>query len=99
MEFNVHKFSVINLGRENQQNMYTLRNVPIREVYTEKDLWVVVSSDVRPRKQYAETKNRAKRVLRFIAMIVRNRNAKVILEFYLIIIRPHPGYAAQLCLE
>ena len=95
MEFNIDKCSVINLGRENQHNRYTLRNVLLKKSKTERDLGVVVSTDLRPRQHCVAARNRANRVLGFIARSVKSRSTKVILKLYLALVRPHLDYAAQ----
>ena len=44
----------------------------------ERDLGVQVSSDLRPRKQYIEARNRANRLLGFIVRSIKRRSGKVI---------------------
>ena len=62
----------------------------------ERDLGVQVSSDLRPRKQCIEARNRANRLLGFIAISIKSRSAEVILKLYLALVRPHLDYAVQL---
>ncbi len=55
----------------------------------------LISSDLRPRNQCIQAKNRANRVLGFITRSVSNRSADVILKLYLALVRPHLDYAVQ----
>ena len=59
------------------------------------DLDVQVSSDLRPRKQCIEARNRANRLLGFIARSIKSRSAEVILKLYLALVRPYLHYAVQ----
>lgn len=43
MEFNICKWNVISIGRENYHNVYTLHAVPLKKSDREKDLGVVGS--------------------------------------------------------
>ena len=61
----------------------------------ERDLGVQVSSDLRPRKQCIEARNRANRLLGFITRSIKSRSAEVILKLYLALVRPHLDYAVQ----
>ena len=56
---------------------------------------VWVSSDLRPRKQCLETRNRANMVLGFIARSIKSRSGEVILNLYLALVRSHLDYAIQ----
>ena len=95
MEFNIDKCSVMNVGRKNPGNRYTISNVSLKRSEGEKDLGVRVSPDLRPRKQCIEARNRANRVLGFITRSVKSRSAEVILKLYLALVRPHLDYAVQ----
>ena len=60
-----------------------------------RDLGVQVSSDLRPRKQYTEARNRANRVLGFIGRSIKSRSAEVIWKLYLALVRSHLDYVVQ----
>ena len=95
MEFNVGKCSVMSVGRSNPLHNYSLNNSPLARSRCERDLGVLVSSDLRPRAQCVQARNRANRVLGFISRSVSNRSADVILKLYLALVRPHLDYAVQ----
>ncbi len=95
MEFNVGKCSILSVGRNNPFHNYSLNAIPIDRSNCERDLGVLVSSDIRPRNQCIPAKNRANRVLGFITRSVSNRSADIILKLYLTLVRPHLSYAVQ----
>ncbi len=55
----------------------------------------VLSSDLRPRAQCIQARNRANRALGFISRSVSNRSAEVFLKLYLALARPHLDYTVQ----
>ncbi len=80
MEFNIGKCNTLSVGRNNPLHNYSLNAIPIDRSSCERDLGVLVSSDLRPRNQCIQAKNRANRVLGFITRSVSNRSADVILK-------------------
>ena len=95
MEFNVGKCSILSVGRNNPSHNYHLNNTPISRSGCERDLGFLVSSDLHPRAQCTQARNRANRVLGFISRSVSNRSAEVFLKLYLALVRPHLDYAVQ----
>ncbi len=96
MEFKIRKCSILSVGRNNPlHNNYSLNATPTERSRCERDLGVLVGSDLRPRNQRIQAKNRANRVLGFISRSVSNRSADVILKLYLALVRPHFDYAVQ----
>ncbi|KAG7166732.1 RNA-directed DNA polymerase from mobile element jockey-like 30 [Homarus americanus] len=85
MKFNTSKCSVLNIGRTNTYNVYSLNNINLEKSTCERDRGVLVSPDLRPRKQ----------VLGFISRSVSNKSAEVLLQLYLSLVRPHLDYAVQ----
>ena len=61
MEFNIDKWRVMNVGRENPHK-YNIIKVTLNKSECERDLGIQVSSDLRPRKQCIEVGNRANSV-------------------------------------
>ena len=72
--------STLHIHRHNTENRYILDRVDISKLNSEKDLGELVSQDLRPREQCISARNRANRVLGFIAGSVSNRSAVVILR-------------------
>ena len=95
MKFNIDKCSVLSIGRNNPLNSYKLNGRILGRTDCERDLGILVSSDLRPRKQCLNAKNKANRILGFIRRSVSNKSAEVILKLYLALVRPHLDYAVQ----
>ena len=95
MNFNTSKCSILHVGRNNAASDYTLNGVRLSKLDSAKDLGVIVSHDLRPREQCISARNRANRVLGFIARSITNKTAEVILKLYLALVRPHLDYAVQ----
>ena len=95
MQFNVDKCSIMSVGRSNGPVDYKINDNNLGRSYSERDLGVQVSSNLRPREQCNAARNRANRILGFISRCVTNRSSEVILRLYLALVRPHLDYAAQ----
>ena len=95
MEFNVDKCKVLRMGETDDRNRYTLNNLEIGRSLCEKDLGVLVNSDLKPRENCIAVRNKAKRILGFTSRSVSNRTKDVILKLYLALVRPHLDYAVQ----
>ena len=95
MQFNINKCKVLSVGRDNPRSKYTLNHEEVVRSEYEKDLGVIVNSDLRLRKQCLEARNKANRVLGFIFRSVKSRRSDVILKLYLALVRPHLDYAVQ----
>ena len=80
IKFNTSKCSVLNIGRTNTVNVYSLNNINLEKSTCERDLGVLVSPDLRPRKQCVNVRNKANRVLGFISRSVSNKRAEVLLR-------------------
>ena len=95
MDFNTSKCSVLHIDKHNTESRYTLNGAVLRKLYSERDLGVLVSQDLRPREQCISASNKANRILGFIKRTVTNRTPEVILKLYLALVRPHLDYAVQ----
>ena len=95
MNFNTSKCSILHIGRNNDAFGYTLDGVRLGKLDSVRDLGVIVSQDLRPREQCISARNKANRILGFIARSVTNKTAEVILKLYLALVRPHLDYAVQ----
>ena len=82
MSFNTEKFKVLRLGRPNLDEKYKLDNTELDNSECEKDLGVLVSSDLKPSNHCINARNKANRILGFISRSVNNRTAEVFLKLY-----------------
>ena len=98
MEFNHDNYRVMIVGRENPHNRYNISNMTLNRSECETDLSVQVNSDLRPNRQCSiEARNRANRLLGFIARSVKSISAEVILKLYLALVRSHLDCVVQFC--
>ena len=95
MSFNSEKCKVLRLGRPNLDEKCKLNNTDLDNSECEKDLGVLVSSDLKPSNHCINARNKANRILGFISRSVSNRTAEVFLKLYLSLVRPHLDYAVQ----
>lgn len=95
MEFNQNKSKVLHAGARNPGNKYTLGLYTLSSTDRERDLGILVSSDLTPRLQCIESKNKANIILGFINRTVTNKCQEVILRLYLALVRPHLDYSVQ----
>ena len=63
MQFNVNKCSIMSVGKGNRPVDYSLVDTTLERSYSERDLGVQVSSDLRPREQCIIARNRANKIL------------------------------------
>ena len=95
MEFNLDKCKVMHIGRNNLQYQYNLNGGWVKSVDEEKDLGVIVSSDLKASKQCMKAKNRANSLLGMINRGVSYKSPEVVSKLYLSYVRPHLEYCVQ----
>ena len=92
MFFNVDKCKVLHIGNRNVQASYTMNGKQLAKVEQEKDLGVVISSDLKPSKQCSEVVKTANKL---IGRSFEFRTEEIILNLYNAIVRPHLEYCVQ----
>ena len=95
MFFNVDKCKVLHIGNRNVQANYTMNGKQLAKVEQEKDLGVVISSDLKPSKQCSEVVKTANKLIGFIGRSFEFRTEEIILNLYNALVRPHLGYCVQ----
>ena len=88
MTFNVDKCKVMHFGRNNQKYQYLMNGQPLQTSDCEKDIGVLISSDLKPSLQCATAAKKANMTLGRMARAVSYRDKKVWLRLYQIYIRP-----------
>ena len=91
MFFNVDKCKVLHIGNRNVQANYTMNGKQLAKVEQEKDLGVVISSDLKPSKQCSEVVKTANKLIGFIGRSFEFRTEEIILNLYNALVRPHSG--------
>ena len=95
MSFNAGKCKVLHFGSKNGRYDYTMAGSILSNVTSEKDLGVVISSDLKPSGQCAAAAARANRVLGLIKRNFSNFSKDIVLNLYKQLVRPHLDYAVQ----
>ena len=95
MSFNVDKCKVLHIGNKNTKAKYTMNGTQLKAVDKEKDLGVIISSDLKPSLQCAEAIKRANKIVGFIGRSFEFKSEKNILTLYNSLVRPHLEYCVQ----
>ena len=95
MSNNVSKCKVIHFGSSNFKFNYCMNNTNLDCVDDEKDLGVVVYSNLKPSKQCALAASRANRMFGLIRRNFCFLGREVVLNLYKQLVRPHLEYAIQ----
>ena len=85
----------MHIEHANRNADYLLLNHDIVTIYLEKDLGVLISSDLKFSKQCIQVENKAQRLLGYIRRQFRYRNKEIVLSLYNSLVRPHLEYAVQ----
>ena len=95
MPFNNSKCKVMHVGYRNPRSQYSLQGTVLESTETEKDLGVVISSDLKFSKQCIEAEKKAQRLLGYVKRQFRYRNREIVLTLFNSLIRPLLEYAVQ----
>ena len=95
MPFNTTKCTVMHLGCHNTHHAYTMDGSPITQVDLQRDLGVLISSDLKWDHQVDECYKRANKVLGMISRNFVYKSRDIILPLYKALVRPHLEYAVQ----
>jgi len=93
MSYNVSKCQVMHFGGRNPCFSYDLEGVWLSESSVERDLGVLVSTDLKCGAQCLAARNRANGVLGYINRLVGYKSREVIVKVYAAFVMPHLEYA------
>ena len=88
MSFNVDKCSVMHIGH-NMKNNYNMSNQQLPTTDQQRDLGIIITTDLKWQNQTEKSCKAANRVLRFIARNFRYKNKELILPLYKSLVRQH----------
>ena len=96
MKFNEKKCTVVHFGgKKNKEHVYYMNNIPLNKSTLEKDLGILVSSDLKPSAQCVNAIKNARIALRNIETSFLYRDHKVFVKIYKQYVRCHLEYASQ----
>ena len=96
MSFHPDKCKVLHIGHNNQKYKYYIKDAEISKVKEEKDLGVIISEDLKPKKQIANIVKKANRLLGMISRTLTCKNTRNIMNLYKTLVRPILDYAAAI---
>ena len=95
LNFNGDKCKVMHVGQNNIKYSYKLQEKNLLKVTEEKDLGVIVRSDLKCSTQCCVASRKANTILGFIARNFDCKAPEVITRLYTSLVRPHLEYAVQ----
>jgi len=95
MLFNIDKCKVMHLGLNNVKAKYEINGKYLEEVIEERDLGVIIQSELKCSKQCLKAVSTANKVLGMIKKTFSIRDKEVILQLYKSLVRPHLEYSGM----
>ena len=95
MSFNVDKCPVMHIGHNNMQSNHNMSKQQLPTTDQQRDLGIIITKDLKWRKQTEKSYKTSNRVLGFIARNFRYKNKELILSLYKSLVRPHLEHAVQ----
>ena len=95
MQFNESKRKVLHIGSNNPKFNYSMNGVWLENSDVEKDLGIFVDSKLKFSNQCLASRNKANRMLGFIARNVAHKSKEVVRILYNAYVRPHLEYCVQ----
>ncbi len=95
MVFNVGKCKVMHMGHHNPASNYTMNGQTLEETKEERDIGVVVSSNMKPTAQRLRAAKTAQTVLGQLSRAFHYRDRHLFMRLYKQYVRPHLEFSTQ----
>ena len=95
MSFNVDKCKVMHFGRRNSKAVYCINDTQLHDVQVERDLGVLVQSDMKVSQQCSNVVKICNKILGLIYRSFTLKSKDAILSLYKALVRPCLEYCAQ----
>lgn len=95
LSFNTSKCKVMHIGHNNRRNAYQLDGVTLEKSNEEKDLGIIISSDLKSTKHVAKITAKANSRLGIIKRNFSVLNKEILLPLYLSLVRPILDFGVQ----
>ena len=92
MPFNTFKCVVLHLGGCNRKFSYHMGNTQLESVSEERDLGVIICSNLKPVRQCQHAYAKASKALGLIARTRSYKNQDILLKLHKTLVRPHLEY-------
>jgi len=89
MLFNVLKCKTMHFGKKNCCHDYQMNGVTLESVEEEKDLGVIITSDLKVSSQCAQAYSKANKMLGVINRTIKYKSEEVMMSLYKTLVRPH----------
>ncbi len=95
MSFNVKKCKILHIGNNNPRHKYRMNGIELDETDQEKDIGVIISSNLKPAKQCQKAAATAGTVLRQITKNFHYRDKRIFKKLYCQYVRPHLEFSTS----
>ena len=96
LRFHPDKCKTLHLGYKNEKRQYYLKGKEIKKVTEEKDLCLIITEDLKPKRHIAETVKKANKILGMIRRTITCKNKDIIMNFYKTLVRPILDYGSAI---
>ena len=95
LQFNGKKCKIMHLGHKNPKAQYFLNGITLESTEEERDLGVIISSDLKVANQCNKAMRKASQMLGCIGRGISSRKREVVMPLYKSLVRPHLEYCVQ----
>ncbi len=95
LTFNSSKCEVLHIGNANLNTDYKMRDIKLETIDTQKDLGIVIISDLKTTKHCIEVEKKYNHLLGYIKYQFQYRNKKIVVTLYNSLVLPYLQYCIQ----